>query len=74
MSQICCSFLLCDHLDSNLFSSSYFIFQLFSENFDLYIDLQILEKREGGGLDYMPVHLNTLDDEVERFLPKARVY
>jgi hypothetical protein len=25
-------------------------------------------------LDYRPVHMNTLDDEVEPFPPKARVY
>ncbi|PPR84781.1 hypothetical protein GOBAR_AA35928 [Gossypium barbadense] len=25
-------------------------------------------------LDYRPVHMNTLDDEIESFLPKARVY
>ena len=25
-------------------------------------------------LDYRPVHMNTLDDEVESFPPKARVY
>ncbi|KAK4490601.1 hypothetical protein RD792_001288 [Penstemon davidsonii] len=25
-------------------------------------------------LDYRPVHMNTLDDEIETFLPKARVY
>jgi len=25
-------------------------------------------------LDYRPVHMNTLDDEVETFPPKARVY
>ena len=25
-------------------------------------------------LDYRPVHLNTLDDEVQSFPPKARTY
>lgn len=25
-------------------------------------------------LDYRPVHMNTLDDEIETFPPKARVY
>ena len=25
-------------------------------------------------LDYRPVHMNTLDDEVEAFPPKARTY
>ncbi len=31
-------------------------------------------ENNGVRLDYRPVHMNTLDDEVESFPPKARVY
>lgn len=38
-----------------------------------YVDCRYWEN-EKVRLDYRPVHMNTLDDEIETFPPKARVY